>query len=61
LTRVGGCSWPVPVIVRGLVPSPVESQKVTLVKLVSLSYLTCGSVLAVSNYVDEVCATPLSH
>ena len=29
--------------------------------LVSLSYLTCGSVLAVSNRVDEVCETPLSH
>ena len=29
--------------------------------LVSLSYLTCGSVLVVSNCVDEVCATPLSH
>jgi hypothetical protein len=31
LARVGDCSWPAPVIVRGLVPSPTESQKVTLV------------------------------
>ena len=29
--------------------------------LVSLSYLTYGSVLAVSYRVDEVCETPLSH
>ena len=29
--------------------------------LVSLSYLTCGLVLAVSNCVDEVRATPLSR
>ena len=29
--------------------------------LVSLSYLTCGYVLAVSNCVDEVRATPLSR
>ena len=29
--------------------------------LVSLSYLTCGYVLAVSNYVDEVRATPLNR
>ena len=29
--------------------------------LVSLSYLTCGSVLAVSNCVDEVHAIPLSR
>jgi len=31
LVRVGDCSWPAPMIVRGLVPSPVESRKVTLV------------------------------
>jgi hypothetical protein len=30
-TRVGHCSWPAPMIVRGLIPSPVESRKVTLV------------------------------
>ena len=29
--------------------------------LMSLSYLTCGSVLAVSYHVDEVCETPLSR
>ena len=29
--RVGDCSWPSPVIVRGLVPSPAERRKVTLV------------------------------
>ena len=29
--------------------------------LMSLSYLTCGSVLVVSNRVDEVCETPLSR
>jgi hypothetical protein len=29
--------------------------------LVSLSYLTCGYVLSVSNCVDEVCATPLNR
>ena len=29
--------------------------------LVSLSYLTCGSVVAVSYRVDEVCETPLSR
>ena len=29
--------------------------------LVSLSYLTCGSVLVVSYRVDEVCETPLSR
>jgi hypothetical protein len=27
----GDCSWLAPVIVRGLVPFPAESQKVTLV------------------------------
>ena len=31
LAWVGDCSWPSPVIVRGLVPSPAESRKVTLV------------------------------
>jgi hypothetical protein len=31
LACVGDCSWPSLVIVRGLVPSPVEGQKVTLV------------------------------
>jgi hypothetical protein len=31
LARVIDCSWPAPMIVRGLVPSPVESRKVTLV------------------------------
>ena len=31
LARVGDCSWPSPVIVRGLVPSLAERQKVTLV------------------------------
>jgi hypothetical protein len=30
-TRIGDCSWLAPVIVRGLVPSPMESRKVTLV------------------------------
>ena len=29
--RVGDCSWPSPVIVRGVVPSSAERQKVTLV------------------------------
>jgi hypothetical protein len=29
--RVDDCSWPALVIVRGLVPSPAESRKVTLV------------------------------
>jgi hypothetical protein len=29
--RVGDCSWPAPVIVRGFVPSPTESRKITLV------------------------------
>jgi hypothetical protein len=29
--------------------------------LVLLSYLICGLVLAVSNCVDEVCATPLNR
>ena len=28
---VGDCSWPSPVIVRGVVPSPAECRKVTLV------------------------------
>jgi hypothetical protein len=31
LACVGDYSWPAPVIVRGLVPSPAESRKVTLV------------------------------
>jgi hypothetical protein len=31
LACIGDCSWPALVIVRGLVPSPAESQKVTLV------------------------------
>ena len=31
LARVGDCSWPSPMIVRGVVPSPVECLKVTLV------------------------------
>jgi hypothetical protein len=31
LARVGGYSWPAPVIVRGLAPSPAENQKVTRV------------------------------
>ena len=31
LARVGDCSWPSPMIVRGLVPSPAERRKVTLV------------------------------
>ena len=29
--RVGDCSWPPSVIVRGVVPSPAERRKVTLV------------------------------
>ena len=61
LARVGDCSWPSPVIVRGVVSSPAECRKVTLVNCSSLSYLTCGSVLAVSFHVDEVCETPLSR
>ena len=31
LARVGDCSWPSLVIVRGFVPSPAERRKVTLV------------------------------
>jgi hypothetical protein len=31
LARVGDCSWPALVIMRGLVPSLAKSQKVTLV------------------------------
>ena len=31
LARVGDCSWSSPVIVRGVVPSPAECRKVTLV------------------------------
>ena len=29
--RVGDCSWPSPVIVRGFIPSPMKHRKVTLV------------------------------
>ena len=29
LARVGDCSWPPSVIVRGVVPSPAECRKVT--------------------------------
>ena len=59
--RVGDCSWPPLVIVRGVtflggVPKGNSSKF-----LVSLSYLTCGSVLVVSYHVDEVCETPLSR
>jgi hypothetical protein len=31
LARVDDCLWPASVIVRGLVPSPAKSRKVTLV------------------------------
>ena len=31
LARIGDCSWPSPMIVRGFVPSPMEHRKVTLV------------------------------
>ena len=46
----GSCTFP------GGVPKG-NSNKL----LVSLSYLSCGSVLAVSYRVDEVCETPLSR
>ena len=46
----GSCTFP------GGVPKGNSSKL-----LVSLSYLTCGSVLAVSYRVDEVCETPLSR
>ena len=46
----GSCTFP------GGVPKGNSSKL-----LVSLSYLTCGSVLTVSYRVDEVCETPLSR
>ena len=46
----GSCTFP------GGVPKGNSSKL-----LVSLSYLTCGEVLTVSNHVDENCETPLSH
>ena len=49
------------VIVRGVVPSSAECQKITLVNCSCHWVTTCGSVLAMSYRVDEVCETPLSH
>ena len=46
----GSCTFP------GGVPKGNSSKL-----LMSLSYLTCGMVLAVSYRVDKVCETPLSH
>ena len=46
----GSCTFP------GGVPKGNSSKL-----LMSLSYLTCGSVLTVSYRVDEVCETPLSR
>ena len=55
--RVGDCSWPPSMIMRGVVPSLVECRKVTLVNC-SCHWVTS---LVVSNRVDEVCETPLSR
>ena len=58
---VGDCSWPSSVIMRGSYTFPGGAPKGNSSGLlVSLSYLTCGS-LAASNCVDEVHATPLSR
>jgi hypothetical protein len=50
VARVGDCSWPPPGDCEGFLCLPRRSTKNNSSGLrVSLSYLTCGSVLAVSN------------
>jgi hypothetical protein len=50
VARVGDCSWPSPDDCEGFLYLPRWSAKGKSSGLrVSLSYLTCGSVLAVSN------------
>jgi hypothetical protein len=56
------CSWPPPGDCEGFLCLPRQSAKGNSSGLLmSLSYLTCGLVLAVSKCVDEVIATPLSR
>jgi hypothetical protein len=59
---VGDCSWPASMIVMGLLPFPVESQKVTLVDC-SCHWVTSlvGRLLRCPNCVDNVRAMPLSR
>ena len=66
LRRRIGMSWWLSVAIsgdyEGSCTFPGRAPKGNSCKLlVSLSYLTCGSVLAVSYRVDEVCKTPLSR
>jgi hypothetical protein len=50
VTRVGDCSWPPPGECEGFLCLPQQSTKGNSSGLrVSLSYLTCGSILAVPN------------
>jgi hypothetical protein len=50
VTRVGNCSWPPPGVCEGFLYLPRRSVKDNSSGLrVSLSYLTCRSVLVVSN------------
>jgi hypothetical protein len=50
MARVGDCSWPPPGDCEGFLCLPRRSTKDNSSRLrMSLSYLTCGSVLVVSN------------